>query len=232
MVNPVIDLDVLREPVVASKARVQQKAPDSIWCKGFPPSFEAFEVNDLHSANPYTQSSNFVGLLNSQQESVHYEPFPFVDPVSLFSTQATGASTYGAREDREDLSAERRERKKWTPTDDMLLISSWLNTSKDPIVGNKQKSVAFWKRIAAYMAACPKAEGREFREAGQCKQRWHKINDLVCKFCGSYEAASREKASGQNENDVLKLAHELFYNDHKKRFTLEHAWKELRNDQK
>ncbi|XP_024010663.1 glutathione S-transferase T2-like [Eutrema salsugineum] len=87
-------------------------------------------------------------------------------------------------------------------------------------------------RVAGYMADCPNAECREVREAGQCKQRWHKINDLVCKFCGSYEAASRQKASGQNENDVLKLAHELFYNDHKKRFTLEHAWKELRNDQK
>ena len=65
-----------------------------------------------------------------------------------------------------------------------------------------------------------------------CKQRWHKINDLVCKFCGAYEAASREKTSGQNENDVLKLAHQIFYTNHKKKFLLEHAWKELRNDQK
>uniref|UniRef100_A0A0D3E7W6 No apical meristem-associated C-terminal domain-containing protein n=1 Tax=Brassica oleracea var. oleracea TaxID=109376 RepID=A0A0D3E7W6_BRAOL len=46
------------------------------------------------------------------------------------------------------------------------------------------------------------------------------------------EPASREKRSGQNENDVLKLAHEIFYNNHKKKFTLEHAWKELKNDQK
>ena len=52
------------------------------------------------------------------------------------------------------------------------------------------------------------------------------------KFCGAFEAASREKRSGQNENDILKLAHEIFYNNHIKKFTLEHAWKELRNDQK
>ncbi|KAF8105186.1 hypothetical protein N665_0162s0061 [Sinapis alba] len=69
-------------------------------------------------------------------------------------------------------------------------------------------------------------------EASHCNQRWHKINDLVCKFCGSYEAASREKSSGQNENDVLKLAYQIFYNYQKKKFTLEHAWKELQNDQK
>ncbi|XP_013607948.1 glutathione S-transferase T2-like [Brassica napus] len=58
------------------------------------------------------------------------------------------------------------------------------------------------------------------------------MNDLVCKFCGPFEAATREKTSGQNENDVLKRAHEIFYNNHKKKFNLEHAWKELRNDQK
>ncbi|XP_022566772.1 glutathione S-transferase T3-like [Brassica napus] len=58
------------------------------------------------------------------------------------------------------------------------------------------------------------------------------MNDLVCKFCGAYEAATREKSSGQNDNDVLKLAHKIFFTNHKKKFTLEHAWKELRNDQK
>ena len=54
----------------------------------------------------------------------------------------------------------------------------------------------------------------------------------MCKFCGAYEAATRENSSGQNENDVLKVAHEIFYNFYKKKFTLEHAWKELRNDHK
>ncbi|KAF2618162.1 hypothetical protein F2Q68_00038365 [Brassica cretica] len=44
------------------------------------------------------------------------------------------------------------------------------------------------------------------------------INDLVYKLCGSY--------------DVFKRAHEIYYNNYKKNFTLEHAWVELRNDQK
>nr|VDD25611.1 unnamed protein product [Brassica oleracea] len=35
-----------------------------------------------------------------------------------------------------------------------------------------------------------------------------------------------------NENDVVKLAHKIFFNNHKKKFTLKHAWKELRNDHK
>ena len=55
--------------------------------------------------------------------------------------------------------AARRERRKWMPTDDVLLISSWLNTSKDSVVGNKQRSGAFWTRIAAYFAASPQVSG-------------------------------------------------------------------------
>nr|VDD32764.1 unnamed protein product [Brassica oleracea] len=99
------------------------------------------------------------------------------------------------------------------------------------MVKHEQRSGAFWKRIAAYFAASQKVAGWERRETMHCKQRWQKINDLVCKFCGSYEAATREKTSGQNETDVLKKAHEIFYNKHQKKFNLEHAWMELRNDQ-
>lgn len=159
--------------------------------------------------NQYSQSSKFVELLNSQQQTV-----------------------FGFFQESVEQTAERKERRKWSPVHDLVLISSWLNTSKDPVVGNEQRCGTFWKRIAAYFAASPKVAVFEQREWSHCKQRWQKINDLVNKFCGAYEAASREKRSGQNENDVVKLAHEIFYNNHKKKFNLEHAWKELRNDQK
>ena len=112
---------------------------------------------------------------------------------------------------------ERKERRSWTPTDDVVLISSWLNTSKDAVVGNKQKFVAFWKRIADYFDASPKLAGCEKREPMHCKQRWHKINDLDCKFCGAYEAAEREKTPGQNENDILTQAQVIFFNNYKKK---------------
>ncbi|XP_024016363.1 glutathione S-transferase T3-like [Eutrema salsugineum] len=79
---------------------------------------------------------------------------------------------------------------------------------------------------------CRKSEACMKCEGGQCKQQWYKINDLVCKLFGAYESASREKASGMNENHVIKMAHQIFFSDQKKKFNLEHAWKELRNDQK
>ena len=184
----------------------------------------------MDSTNPYSKTTNFVDLLNSQQNPVLPEPFnygSFSSQVPLFSTQCTETSSFC-----EDSAIRRKERKKWTPTDDLVLISAWLNTNKDHVVSNEQKAGTFWKRIAAYYAASPKVVKGEKREALQCKQRWQKLNDLVCKFYGSYNAATRQKTSGQSENDVVKLAHEIFYNDHKKKFNLHHAWEELRHDQK
>lgn len=58
------------------------------------------------------------------------------------------------------------------------------------------------------------------------------INEGVCKFVGCYEAATKQKSSRQSENDVLIMAHEIFFNDFNVKFTLEHAWLELRHDQK
>uniref|UniRef100_A0A0D3CA40 Zinc finger GRF-type domain-containing protein n=1 Tax=Brassica oleracea var. oleracea TaxID=109376 RepID=A0A0D3CA40_BRAOL len=59
-----------------------------------------------------------------------------------------------------------------------------------------------------------------------------RVNEQVCKFVGSHEAALKEQASGQNENDVMKAAHDIFFNDYHAKFTLEHSWRELRFDQK
>ena len=189
--------------------------------------------------NPFQDSANFVDLLHSQQNvvfgsqgrvplsSTQVPPSGSQGRVPLSSTQVPPFGTQAA-----ELPAERKERRTWIVTEDIVLISSWLNTSKDPVVGNEQKSATFWTRVAAYFSASPKLAGCEKRDGNQCKQRWHKLNEAVCKFSGAYEAATREKTSGMNDNDVLKLAHEIFFNNQKKKFGLEHAWNELRNDQK
>ncbi|XP_013632658.1 PREDICTED: glutathione S-transferase T3-like [Brassica oleracea var. oleracea] len=127
---------------------------------------------------------------------------------------------------------DRKQRCKWSIAKDLVLISAWLNNSKDPLVGNEQKAETFWKRITAYYNASPKVVGLAPREQTHCKQRWGKINEGVCKFVGSFEAATKQRTSGQNEDAVLKAAHEIFFNDYKVKFSLEHAWRELRNDQK
>jgi len=136
---------------------------------------------------PFSSHSKFVELLSQQTLSFGNNE----DSVELSSSQVPFQSSLGtdASNNGGDTAAEPKLRRKWTPTDDVVLISSWLNTSKDPVVGNEQKSSGFWKRIAVYFAASPLVAGCEEREASHCKQRWHRINDLVSKFCGSYEAA-------------------------------------------
>uniref|UniRef100_A0A0D3API2 Myb-like domain-containing protein n=1 Tax=Brassica oleracea var. oleracea TaxID=109376 RepID=A0A0D3API2_BRAOL len=139
--------------------------------------------------------------------------------IPPFSSQQTDAPDV-----REDTPVACRERRKWTPADDEVLISAWLNTSKDVVVENEQKSGTFWKRVGEYYAASLHArESGEPREHLHCKQRWHKINDFTNKFCGAYAAAERQISFGQNDNDVLNVSHDIFYSDHNTKFNLEHA---------
>ncbi|KAF8085066.1 hypothetical protein N665_0683s0008 [Sinapis alba] len=167
--------------------------------------------------NSYSQSFSFLDLLNNQQPNIELS----ASNVSIFETNVEAHTA-----------DDRKERQKWTPIEDVVLVSAWLNTSKDHVVGNEQKAIAFWKQIAAYFAASPNLVGLQNREPTHCKQRWEKINEGVCKFVDCYDAATKEKSSGQNENDVMKMAHEIFFNDYKVKFTLEHAWLELHHDHK
>ncbi|XP_013624952.1 PREDICTED: glutathione S-transferase T3-like [Brassica oleracea var. oleracea] len=194
--------------------------------------------------DPYSQHCSFQNLLHSQQpitenpyQPVPREPYQSVHREPIVEVSASEASMFGPQwtEDGNNdakILSDHKERRKWSPTEDGVLISAWLNTSKDPVIGNEQKEVAFWKRIAAYFAASPKLDGAQKREPTHCKARWGKINEGVCKFVGCFEAATKQRSSGQNEDDVLKLPHMIFFNDHKAKFTLDHAWLELRFDQK
>ncbi|XP_024006835.1 glutathione S-transferase T3-like [Eutrema salsugineum] len=181
----------------------------------------------MDSPNPFTTSQGFVNLLTSQEET----PYSFPQTINLGSSELPWFSSQGS----DDPSAhveDRKQKRPWTAKEDVVLISAWLNTSKDPVVSNEQKFGSFWKRIKAYFNSSLELSGPEARGASQCKQRWGRLNDQVCKFVGCYEAAVKDQRSGQNETDVMKAAHEIFYNDYQVKFTLEHAWRELRYDQK
>ncbi|XP_024005940.1 glutathione S-transferase T3-like [Eutrema salsugineum] len=181
----------------------------------------------MDSPNLFTTSQGFVNLLTSQQEIT----YSFPQTIDLGSSELPQFSSQSS-DDPSVPVEDRRQRRPWTAKEDVVLISAWLNTSKDPVVGNEQKLEAFWKRIQKYFNSTLELSGPEARTASQCKQRWGRLNDQVCKFVGCFEAAVKDKRSGQNDNDVLKAAHEIFFNDYQAKFTLEHAWRELRFDQK
>lgn len=115
-----------------------------------------------------------------------------------------GSETGHAQTQPEMSPSERRQKRLWSEPDDLVLISGWLNTSKDVIVGNDQRSGTFWLRITDYYASSDHVrKGAEPRDTDSCKQRWGKISRDVSKFCGSYAFALDAKASGQNDNDIL-----------------------------
>ncbi|XP_022553179.2 glutathione S-transferase T3-like [Brassica napus] len=151
------------------------------------------------------RTPGFVNLLNSQTSYDLNSPEP-----AWFSSQCPDESAA-------------KEMRKCSPKEDKIVIGAWLNTSKDHVVSNEQKAGAFWKRIQDYYNSSPHLVGTTPRELVQCKQMWSRINDQVFKFVRCFEAALREQRSGQNDDDVMKAALDIFYNDYSIKFNLEHA---------
>ncbi|XP_024006552.1 glutathione S-transferase T3-like [Eutrema salsugineum] len=175
--------------------------------------------------------TSFVNLLTSQQD----KSYTFPETIDLGSSEIPRFSSQGSDDPNltgEDGNRSGHRRRLWTPKEDVVLISAWLNTSKDPVVGNEQKAGAFWFRIQEYFNNTLGLTGENSKPKSTCKQRWGRLNDQVCKFVGCYEAALKDQRSGQSENDIMKAAHDIFFNDHGVKFTLDHAWRELRHDQK
>ncbi|XP_024013382.1 glutathione S-transferase T3-like [Eutrema salsugineum] len=159
----------------------------------------------MDSANSFGNSPGFVNLLASQEDNT----FNFSPTIDLSSSEVPCFSSQLSQDDPSPVTKDRVPRRIWSPVEDIVLISAWLNTSKDPVVGNDQKAGAFWSRIQGFFNNSPKLADYPNREATTCKQRWGRINDQVCKFSGCYETALKQQTSGQNDDDLVKTADQL-----------------------
>ncbi|KAI5392516.1 hypothetical protein KIW84_077065 [Lathyrus oleraceus] len=144
----------------------------------------------------------------SQMNSTSME---FSTQVPPFSTQVPPFSTHVGTEKEERVVVKKRSREQFTREEDILLIQSWFNVSKDPIVGVDQKAESFWLRIDASYNQY-RGQLRE-KLGGQLKCLWHRINDMVQKFVGCYKIALKGKKSGTSETDVMADAHAIFAQD-------------------
>ncbi|KAF8083194.1 hypothetical protein N665_0789s0013 [Sinapis alba] len=143
--------------------------------------------------DPFSQPCSFQNLLNSQQPNTS---FFFVSREPSVELSASDGDKDG------HIVSDRKERRKWSSVEDVVLIT-----------------IAFWKRIASYFGSSPKLTCLPKRDPSHCKKRWGKINEGVCKFVGCYNAATKQKSSGQSGIDVLIIAHEIFFNDYKIRIS-------------
>ncbi|XP_010424278.1 PREDICTED: glutathione S-transferase T3-like [Camelina sativa] len=181
---------------------------------------------------PNSQSQSYFSLLNFPYDS-------FAPNVNIGSSQIPAYSSQTSSQpsqppsQSEETAEQRRERRIWSTQDDLVLISGWLNTSKDAIVGNRQKTGSFWIRIGdCYETSSHVRGGAEPRSPDHCRQRWQKISKEVSRFCGAFAEAKGEKASGMNDLDILQNAHQIYTKLYKKKFGLEYAWSVLRYEQK
>ena len=95
--------------------------------------------------------------------------------------------------------------KNFSIEEDKLIVSAWLNTSKDAITGNEQQGGAFWQRILQYLEL--HGGNQEERSQSSIKSRWTDINAKCGKFVGFYSQIERLRQSGHTEqnNVMIKL---------------------------
>ncbi|KAK9677980.1 hypothetical protein RND81_11G180100 [Saponaria officinalis] len=101
--------------------------------------------------------------------------------------------------------------------------------------GTNQNKGDLWKTIARLYEEAREDAPTAIKERSfkSLTSRWDTINRDVSRWVGVYAQAQRDKASGQSDEDVENHAHYLYqqrYNGVK--FTLKHAWKEMRHMRK
>jgi hypothetical protein len=100
--------------------------------------------------------------------------------------------------------------KNFSEDEDILLVSAYLNISKDAIVGRDQKEGRFWERIEKYFH-----DNKTFetdRNASSLKHRWAIIHKEVSVFQAYHEAIERKNESGKTSDDKVNyIPHLLFF---------------------
>ena len=99
-------------------------------------------------------------------------------------------------------SAKKSQSKNFSLEEDCLLVSTWLNTSKDPITRVEQQTKQFWARVHAYFIE----NGRNLNNRSQISisSRWQEINK-VGKFVGFVTQIENRQQSGMTEESRVIL---------------------------
>ncbi|CAK8536118.1 unnamed protein product [Lathyrus sativus] len=185
--------------------------------------------NPQNSQIPLVPTNPAIFLLSPNNQNMYLIPQMNSNTME-FSTQVPPFSTQVGTEKEERVVVKKRSQEQFTRKEDILLIQSWLNVSKDPIVEVDQNAESFWLRIAASYNQYH-GQLRE-KSGGQLKCRWHRINGMVQKFVGCYKIALKVKKSGTSETDFMEDAHAIFAQDQDTTFNLEYAWRLLKDEVK
>jgi hypothetical protein len=137
--------------------------------------------------------SSFTNFLMSESEDILSQPSD--------SNQLIDDLTYS---NLNVHSAKKSQRSKnFSPDEDCLLVSVWLNTSKDPITGVEQQTKQFWARVHIYFVE----NGGNLNNCSQISisSRWQEINRKVGKFVGFVTQIKNRQQSGMTEESRVML---------------------------
>ncbi|XP_062080423.1 glutathione S-transferase T3-like [Humulus lupulus] len=120
---------------------------------------------------------------------------------------------------------------KWSKEATVLLISGWLNISKDAIVGNDQTSTHFWTRIAKCYNTNQK--GEQTITGRQCKDHYNKMNQKVACFNGCSKRVRQAHHNGWSDEKIIENAHQLYKSKNSNsNFMLVDCWRLLKDEPK
>jgi hypothetical protein len=137
--------------------------------------------------------SSFTNFLMSESEDILSQPSD--------SNQLIDDLTYSNLNVHTTKKSQRS--KNFSPEEDCLLVSAWLNTSKDPITGVEQQTKQFWARVHAYFVE----NGGNLNNRSQISisNRWQEINREVGKFVGFVTQIENCQQSGMTEESRVIL---------------------------
>ncbi|XP_025825422.1 glutathione S-transferase T3-like [Panicum hallii] len=118
--------------------------------------------------------------------------------------------------------------KNFSEAEDILLVSEYLNISKDAIIGRDQKDGRYWERIDKYFHVNRTFESD--RNWSSLKHRWGIIHKDVSIFQGFHENIERRNESGKTSDDKVAEANAVLHELRKKAFPFFHAWNILRQE--
>ncbi|XP_058772007.1 glutathione S-transferase T3-like [Vicia villosa] len=186
----------------------------------YPYQYQQFSSQSTNPNMPHVVQIGSSGVESNDQE--HGTP-QFCTQVSLENTNLG--------EEVASAPVVNTPKQRFQPKEDEILIQSWLNVSKDSLVGVDQKGDSFWKRIGETFNKHHDMNYKE-RKPTALKGRWHKINPSVQKFVGCYKQALSTQKNGSSENNIMQAAYRIYFQDEGEKFTFESAWRLLKDEPK
>ncbi|XP_022007326.1 glutathione S-transferase T3-like [Helianthus annuus] len=107
---------------------------------------------------------------------------------------------------------------------------AWIKSSTNPIIGNNQTGVGFWKAITGKFN--PIMEQGPMRDVDSVSGKWCKTSKIINCFSCIYNLYYTNPPSGSNEYDILNLALAKWDEKNKTLFQHIRAWKVLKKENK